>query len=239
MPDEPPALAHVERTLAEAYRKQIDQQENVWRTLPFFAATLALQLAALFQMIDTLPDPVTAPGKAALGLLCLIGFLTVAALGLLAASIYPVRYEYIAEGPKLLSYTEALLAAERQSQDGTLAVITLKTSLADQYARSLEHNSRITNRRERWRALAGLAALASVLLTVLLVASAYAHYLGQRTAKDGARVGPARLEPAEAAAAIFHVGPLWPADRHPRSAAAADARGDERLVGAARGREDA
>ncbi|HEY8288257.1 MAG TPA: hypothetical protein VIG49_03240, partial [Acetobacteraceae bacterium] len=39
-------LDHIEKTLADAYRKEIDQEENVWRSLPFFAATLALQLAA-------------------------------------------------------------------------------------------------------------------------------------------------------------------------------------------------
>ena len=29
------ALDHIERTLAEAYRKEIDQEENVWRSSPF------------------------------------------------------------------------------------------------------------------------------------------------------------------------------------------------------------
>ena len=60
--EEPAALAHIEKTLAESYRKEIDQEENVWRSLPFFAATLALQLAALFQMIDRLPDPMSLAG---------------------------------------------------------------------------------------------------------------------------------------------------------------------------------
>ena len=54
-PLEHPALTHIEKTLAEAYRKEIDQEENVWRSLPFFAATLALQLAAIFQVIARLP----------------------------------------------------------------------------------------------------------------------------------------------------------------------------------------
>lgn len=50
-------LDHIEKTLADAYRKEIDQEENVWRSLPFFAATLALQLAAMFQIVDRLPQP--------------------------------------------------------------------------------------------------------------------------------------------------------------------------------------
>ena len=56
------ALAHIERTLADAYRKEIEQEENVWRSLPFFAATLALELAALFQVIDKVPEPGTWSG---------------------------------------------------------------------------------------------------------------------------------------------------------------------------------
>jgi hypothetical protein len=59
-----PALTHIEKTLADAYRKEIDQEENVWRSLPFFAATLALQLAAIFQVITRLPPMGTVEGRA-------------------------------------------------------------------------------------------------------------------------------------------------------------------------------
>lgn len=92
-PDEPPALAYIEKTLADSYRKEIDQEENVWRSLPFFAATLALQLAALFQIIDKLPDPTTIIGWAPLGLLIAAGIATLVSLAFLAASIYPQRFD--------------------------------------------------------------------------------------------------------------------------------------------------
>lgn len=42
-----PLIDYLEKTFSDAYRKEVEQEENVWRTLPFFAATLALQLAAL------------------------------------------------------------------------------------------------------------------------------------------------------------------------------------------------
>jgi len=45
-------LDYLEKLFGDAYRKEIDQEENVWRTLPFFAATLALQLAGLAQVRD-------------------------------------------------------------------------------------------------------------------------------------------------------------------------------------------
>jgi hypothetical protein len=49
------SLDHIGQTLADAYRKEIDQEENVWRSLPFFAATLALELGAINQIAGHLP----------------------------------------------------------------------------------------------------------------------------------------------------------------------------------------
>ena len=47
-----PEIDYLETLFGEAYRKEIDQEENVWRSLPFFTATLALQLAGLAQIRD-------------------------------------------------------------------------------------------------------------------------------------------------------------------------------------------
>ena len=47
-----PEIDYLETLFGEAYRKEIDQEENVWRSLPFFAATLALQLAGFAQIRD-------------------------------------------------------------------------------------------------------------------------------------------------------------------------------------------
>jgi hypothetical protein len=115
--DEPPALAYIERTLAESYRKEIDQEENVWRSLPFFAATLALQLAALFQVVDKLPDPSTAAGRVSAVLLTTSGLAVVVAILLLAASIYPARFDYIASETELLDYARQLIESERVARD--------------------------------------------------------------------------------------------------------------------------
>jgi hypothetical protein len=192
-PDEPDALAYIEKTLAESYRKEIDQEENIWRCLPFFAATLALQLAALFQISDRLPDPTTIIGWTCLFLLAAAGALTVASLGFLAASIYPRRFDYIAKQGALLSYARDLIrdeqAPENQHQDDPFsALVTLKTEMARQYAQACDHNQQINKRRERLRSIAGLAALGSVLVTVFLVGSTHAHYLSIRSNKDAGHV---------------------------------------------------
>lgn len=186
--DEPPALAYIERTLAESYRKEIDQEENVWRSLPFFAATLALQLAALFQIIDKLPQPETPLGRLSLLLLAGAGSCTLTSLAFLAASIYPAKFNYVARETALLTYARQLIReeeAEAAAPDDRLsALVTLKSEVARQYAEAADHNRQINKRRDRRRSVAGLAALGSVLMTVLLVATAYAHYVSERAHQD-------------------------------------------------------
>jgi ferric-dicitrate binding protein FerR (iron transport regulator) len=195
------ALAHIERTLADAYRKEIEQEENVWRSLPFFAAPLALELAALFQVIDKVPEPGTWSGWVSVALLAAAGVLMIVSLGFLAASIYPARFDYVAREPALLNYAKELIrdeqTPENQSQEDPFsAVATLKSELARQYALAADHNRQINKRRERWRSIAGLAALGSVLTTVFLMAATYAHYLSVRVEKDLPHVAPAAFTPA-------------------------------------------
>ena len=179
---EHPGLSHLEKTLADTYRKEIDQEENVWRSLPFFAATLALQLAAVFQLIHRLPSAGTWPGVVSEGLLALTGLLMFGALCLLAASIAPVRFEYVSPGPILLRYAEGLIREEQLAQsrgldDAVDATALLKRKLAHQYAVATEHNRLINKRREAMRGIAGLLVVASVLTTLLLVTDVFAFYL--------------------------------------------------------------
>lgn len=177
--DEPPALAHIEKTLADAYRKEIDQEENVWRSLPFFAATLALQLAALFQLVDRLPPLETWAGKIAVGLLGLSGLATLTALCFLAACIYPRKFQYLAPDPELLAYAEGLIADEKAAGENAAfnALVTLKETLALQYAVGSHHNRQINKLRERLRSIAGLATVLSVVLMLLLVGTTFVHYI--------------------------------------------------------------
>ena len=184
MADKPAALVHIEKTLADSYRKEIDQGENIWRSLPFFAATLALQLGALFQITDRLPLPPSAAGWVAIIVLGSAGLCSLFALGCLAGTIYPKPFRFLAPDPDLLRYTEQLIEDEQTAGSADAptisAVVTLKAELARQYAAATNHNKEINDQREKLRSLAGLATLGSMLLTVLLVASAYLHYIAMR-----------------------------------------------------------
>lgn len=177
----PSTLDHIEKTLGDAYRKEIDQEENVWRSLPFFAATLALQLAAMFQIVDRLPSTGTGAWLDAVGCIGIAALATLIALGFLSASIFMARFRYVAPEPELLDYAEGLDSDERQMvadgrEDPVDAVATLKRTLARQYAVATHHNRQINQRRALWRSIAGLATLVSVLATLFLVADVTLRY---------------------------------------------------------------
>ena len=244
-----PSLDHIEKTLADGYRKEIDQEENVWRSLPFFAATLALQIAALAGVADRLP-PIEGAGRWwVLAPLVAAGTGTFLALVGMAAAIYPVRFAYPSPEPELLDYVKALDEAERDNPpaDGASedsapetarddAITALKTELAKQYAAATHRNRRINQRRALFRSVSGLCMLFSVLSILLVVAVATRHHMVERGAVVGASgvTGDAtgrRSSPAATPGAVRGEGgagqqqsPSVP------GGAPADARGDQGVV---------
>lgn len=230
-PTELTVLAHIEQTLAESYRKEIDQEENLWRSLPFFAATLALQLAALFQVVAHLPSGgvwATMPARAlvVLSLACSLG-----ALGVLAASILPAKFRYVSTDTALLEYTLNLIRDE-QSTEGAdqagVALPALQESLARQYAAATDNNRHINERTERLRSVAGLLTIFAVISTLVLVAVTIDNYFPSQVAQRPS-IEPAR----QAAEPPASDGPWRPATAPPPSAAHAG--GHEGVVHETRG----
>lgn len=164
----PPAiLDHIEKTFADHYRKEIDQEENIWRSLPFFAATLALQLAALAQFQAQILRLTGWWSWAVEGLLGAVALVSLGALLLLVRSIWWSRFTYITDETALLAYAKALEDAERGTRTTSEdAVTTLKRELARQYAAATVENRAINQARLRTRTTAGIATLASVVLTL-------------------------------------------------------------------------
>ena len=107
-------IDHVEKTLADSYRKEIDQEENVWRSLPFFAATIAFQFTTLAQVVLRLPAHGSGAWWDAILAIALQSVCVAVALGFLAASIVPARFTYVSEEPALLDYARGL---DQDAQD--------------------------------------------------------------------------------------------------------------------------
>lgn len=169
-------LDHVEKTLSEAYRRELDQEENVWRSLPFFAATLALQLAALFQIIERLPARGTLSWTVAVSFAASSGLSTLIALLFLAASIFPAKFRYVSSETDLHEFARGLAIQSGEPPESD-AIGVFKSTLAEQYADATDHNRRINQRRGRQRSIAGLATLFSVLATLALVSAVAITYV--------------------------------------------------------------
>jgi hypothetical protein len=99
-------LDHIEQVLADAYRREIDLDENIWRSLPFFAAALALELTAVYQISGHIPPAGTNAWRISLALTAIAGLAALIALGFLMASIFPVRLSYLVIEPPLLRYVK-------------------------------------------------------------------------------------------------------------------------------------
>ena len=165
----PAVLDHLEKTAADNYRKEIDQEENVWRTLPFFVAALAVEVAALTQVKDQFQALAGLMGIVAAGI-GLIAFLcTVAAVFYLMRSIFWADFKYISREPELLRFAEELQEAEDQGNiPAGSGIEHFKRLLARQYSACSDSNRIVNQHRVRMRTTAGLATLFSLVASLML-----------------------------------------------------------------------
>lgn len=166
-------LDHLEKTLGDNYRKEIDQEENVWRSLPFFAATLAVQAAVLSAVSSDLSGLAGRHLILAWCLLALAGLFNLGVLFLLYRVIRLRPFKYVAAEPALFAYAEKLARADKADEGD--ALIAFKRLLAGQYAVTTANNREINQARATGRARAGLCLLASLLAILVLIAFILLH----------------------------------------------------------------
>lgn len=130
------ALDHIEKTLADAYRREIEQGENVWRSLPFFAAAIAFQIAALSQVLLRLPRTSSGAWWDAIAAIIVLSLLIFVAVACLAASIVPEQLNYIPDEPALLTYARSLDVDERDAAANHLPPIDAAATLMGTLAQS-------------------------------------------------------------------------------------------------------
>lgn len=211
-----PEIDYLERLFGEAYRKEIDQEENVWRSLPFFAATLALQLAGLAQIRDWVGGAAGWPFWLSLALLAAAALATLAALVFLAQSIWPAKFRYVTSELELQTYLEtvrttAVASGSSADQATQAAVLAARTVMVQQYAIGASSNRLINQGRANRRTRAGLATLASVfavlvLVGLVVVSNLHGHGTARNARQDGAgsqdavEFGSASPEPGAAPA---------------------------------------
>lgn len=169
---------HLESLLADLYRREIDTEENIWRSLPFFSATLALEVTALAQTAPEIP----ALGAGLAWLPAVIGVVVVVLVGAvllcLHRSIGGADFAYIAGELDLVAYVAGLERHARglgQGADPPEAL--LRRSLVEQYAAAVVHNRAINQRRVQARTRAGNLLLLSIVATLALIVATAAPRL--------------------------------------------------------------
>ncbi len=166
---------YLERTFAEAYRREIEHEENVWRSLPFFAAILALLVAAIAAAGPKLAATSGPRSWIFGGMLAIAAVATLVALILLAKSVAAADFRVVASESGFLRYAEllraqALAGAATPQEAAETAAIAAKRALLREYAAITERNRSLNHRRQTWRAKAALALLLAVLPVLALVA---------------------------------------------------------------------
>jgi hypothetical protein len=144
---------HLERLFAEQYRREFESEENVWRSLPFFSATLALQVAVVVQVAPLVPGAQGALAWLVAALVVANAALAGGVLFFLARSIKNADLSYIAGEEKLLEYLGELEAffAEHgfiDDRDRTPKA-ALRRLLVEQYAEAAGRNRTINRARAR------------------------------------------------------------------------------------------
>lgn len=226
---------HLEGLLGELYRREVENEENIWRSLPFFSATLAVEVAVVTQALPLVArlggwSAWVAAGAAALAML-----LVAAVVLLLYRSIRPARFRYIASEPELVSYVAQLEAGGEDEAGGASPEAGLRRLLVQQYADATANNRAINQRRARARTNAGVLLLASIVVTLVLVAATVTPQLVGRVFTGDARGQGSPNRPDRPPGDDPARGAPAGAGRAAEGGAPADAAGQEGLVDGPRG----
>ena len=172
---------YLEKIANERYVRQLDEQENVARTLPFFAAALAV-LANVINYIRTSIPPF---GKDyySVGIYLIFLLLGLSSLYSIFTLWYAVRrreFIYPATESELAQYIQDLqkhyetLSLTPEQTDAAI-ISDVRQLLIEQHTRAAFHNRRNNDRRSTARASAATSLVAALGLAFILLVSIFVH----------------------------------------------------------------
>jgi hypothetical protein len=179
----------------EAYRQEVAAEEDVHRTLPFFATALSLLIAAINYVAGQLPSLTVVVGRcptlgravlslhalacawpemSAAALILVAALLGIAVLCTLALAVARRRYARVGPENADLGLGKELMERAARRDEGVegeaaldrATLGALRVHLIESYAGVVPHNRAITDRRYAWRDRAVLALLWSLLCVV-------------------------------------------------------------------------
>jgi hypothetical protein len=185
-PTSRPHIDYLEEIFRDSYKLHIDHSENVWRTLPFFSATVAFEMTAV---VNLTPKLLSAAGLLDLvSVILLMAF--IASIGVMVfflfLSIKRRDFSYIAPSEELRRY--AAWYVEQYKTEGSFTYFQLRDVLQDhlleQWAAAGDAIRAINDQRAQHRERAGRGLLASIivilaLIFVSMIQSSLSHSLGE------------------------------------------------------------
>lgn len=174
---------YLEQILAASYTKEIDQEENVFRTLPFAAAALAIIFTFLVFIRSDVPDRMTgAYSIVVCGLLAIFWTVIASSLCFLWLAVAAKPLQYLSAPNELYRYVTDLrnyYAASRTpaTQIEQQIVDDVRSLMIAQYTLGATHNQRINGKRLRARSRAFQTLIVALSVALLVTAIIWIHKL--------------------------------------------------------------
>lgn len=159
-PPEETVDKYLEAVFEERYKRQLEQEENVSRTLPFFAAALAVLANIIGLLRPSIPSfSMSVFALAVHACLAGLGFSILYSIVALWFAVRRKEFYYPTQEDEVRAYVAGLreyyasLGLSEAEIEGKI-IADLRGMMIDQYARSAMHNRRINDARVTARAAA-------------------------------------------------------------------------------------
>ena len=189
---------YLEKLFADAYGREVEQEENIVRSLPIIAAIASVTLLVLREFGDGVPPFDWSPVAFLLhGLIVAIGAAFLYVLVFLFVALRPRRYEHPDDADDIHAVAEETLDFY-QNEDladeaaDAMALRDVRQQMIEQFARSATNNREQNMQRQRARSRAFNGLVAALALAFVLVGTIYS--LETSSAASRATAGTATPE---------------------------------------------
>lgn len=172
---------YLETLVAESYKRELDQEENVVRSLPFAAAALAVVSTIMVVIRGYVPSRAIGFYPAAVWIFLIAFGVSVAlALCFLFLAVAAKRLQYLSPPNELYSYVIDLrkyyiaMGSSPQQAEQQVAEDT-RSFMIEQYTIGAAHNQRVNLERSRTRTKAFATLIVSLALAFATVVIILAH----------------------------------------------------------------
>jgi hypothetical protein len=186
---------YLEKILSDAYKREIDQEENVVRSLPFVAATLAVLFTIISLSRESIPKYTNSYYE---NFIYALLILLIAAVSLiiwyLLIAVRPRRFEYLMSEKDLKQYADDLRhyysqIHTRASDIEQKLMVDLRQTMVDQYSVGAMNNraNNVSRARARARSFTSLVVALGLAFMLLVTISVHEALKGKPGGTDSTR----------------------------------------------------